>query len=211
MSLTVPRSVLFSLLAAILMLVSQSNAAAGTILSFGIGNTDGGNAQDPGLSLLTPTGGPWNDITFNFYQNSEAGSPGAPYALGKLFLLDQVYSGKPQDLSASTTGFLAQASGDGSVYAFDNSVTLLPNTTYFFYADLGLPNGDLTYVSDFSGGDLTTNQTYGAPNGNGNFLKFPWDINFSLNGNVVAVPEPSSFAMLAVAGIAMCLVRRRKL
>jgi len=184
----------------------HSNATAGVILSFGVGGSGGGNAQDPGLSVITPAGESWSNIQFNFYQSGS----GTSYAIGNLFLLSQVYTGTPQALSASTPGFIAQASGNGTVYTFSNSIILLSNTRYYFFADLGLSDFALTNVSSGSG-DLATNQSYGAANGNSNFTTRPFDINFSLSGTVAGVPEPSSFAIFVVTGIAGYRIKRRKL
>jgi hypothetical protein len=197
-----------TLLSILSLFFLQASATAGVILSFGVGQTGGGSAQDPGISVVTPSGGPWNNITFNFYQSSAGASPGSSYAIGSLFLLSQVYAGTPQALSPSTSGFIAQAFGNGSVYTFSNSITLQPSTRYYFFAELGLTAGASTYVSSGSG-DVTANLSYGSGNGNLNFTARPFDINFSLNGIVAGVPEPSSFAIFVVTGMAIHRIKRR--
>jgi len=199
-----------TLLAMLSLIFLHANATAGVILSFGVGGTGGGTAQDPGISLITPTGGSWSNIAFNFYQAATGNSPGSSYAIGNLFLLSQAYTGTPQALSTSTPGFIAQASGNGTVYTFNSSIILLSNTKYYFFADLGLPVAALTHVSSGSG-DLATNQSYGAGNGNSNFTTKAFDINFSLSGQVAGVPEPTSFAIFIATGIAAYRINRRKL
>jgi hypothetical protein len=58
-----------------------------------------------GQSLMTPSGGPWHDLTFNFFTDVP---PTTPTAAGTAFLLTQEYLGTPAALSSSTPGFLAQ-------------------------------------------------------------------------------------------------------
>ena len=58
----------------------------------------------PGQSVTTPAGGPWNNITFNFFSDFA----GTPAAAGTLFLLsqeDSIFNAgatAPQNLSSST-------------------------------------------------------------------------------------------------------------
>src|SRR3954470_18243563 len=50
-----------------------------------------------GQSLTTPAGGPWNDLTFNWFDTGGPPYPGIPnpIATGTLFLLGQEYLGTP--------------------------------------------------------------------------------------------------------------------
>jgi hypothetical protein len=84
----------------------------------------------PGLRITTPTGGPWDNLSLNFYADT------SPEADGNVFLLTQEYLGTPGGLSSRTPGFLAESTQDSfGVYEFDPAVTILGATTYWFYVD----------------------------------------------------------------------------
>jgi len=88
-----------------------------------------------GQSFTTPSGGPWHNITFNFYSTPAGGATPAstPAAAGTAFLLTQEYLGTPAALSSSTPGYLAQSiSISGGVYVFPSSLALSPGTKYWF-------------------------------------------------------------------------------
>src|SRR5690242_7666954 len=59
-----------------------------------------------GQSLMTPAGGPWNNLTFNWFDTGGTPNLGvpSPIATGTLFLLNQEYLGTPAALSAATSG-----------------------------------------------------------------------------------------------------------
>jgi hypothetical protein len=188
-----------------------NSAGAAVIQSHNVGGTGGGNTNDPGLSLVTPPGGPWTNITFNWYRTGT----GASYAIGNLYLLSQNYTGTPQDLSSLTTGgYIAHATGDGTVYTFASGITLQANTTYYFFADLGLSTGASTEVGRGPGTDLATVQSYGATAGNSAFATRSFDISYSLNGTSPSVPEPTAtgpavgFTLLLCAAIGAGCRRR---
>ena len=157
----------------------------------------------PGQSVTTPDGGPWNNITFNFYGDIGATVPAAE---GNLFILTQEYLGSPSDLSSATPGFLAESTGiSGGVYLFDPAVTLQGSTQYFFYADQFF-GAHAFYPDAYSGGVMY----WGWP--------FQLDRPFSraashdnpcnLGGTEVsAVPEPASLILLG-AGLAGIGARR---
>src|SRR5262245_9193423 len=91
----------------------------------------------PGQRVTTPAGGPWDNITFNWYSG---GRGDVPIALGTLYVLDREYLGLRSGLSTDTPGFLAVGHGVGVAYplpqyAFDPAFTLQPDTTYWFYSD----------------------------------------------------------------------------
>ena len=86
----------------------------------------------PGQSVTTPAGGPWNNITFNFFSDFA----GTPAAAGTLFLLsqeDSIFNAgatAPQNLSSSTAGYIAQSQSiSGGVYVFAPSLVLQPSTS----------------------------------------------------------------------------------
>ena len=115
--------VAFALLA---FLASPVGAAASPIVSFTA--FTGINSDEPGQSVTTPVGGPWNNLTFNWLDLA-----GAPTAAGTLFLLTQAYVGTPAALGAATPGFLATtASISGGMWIFDPSVTIQGATQDIF-------------------------------------------------------------------------------
>ena len=171
-------------------------AQATTIYSYQAGVAGGGtNAQAPGQEVTTPSGGPWNNILFNFYDSN-----GNPVALELLFLLSQPYSGTASALSSSTPGFVASAAGGGlgGVYTFGSAVTLQANTAYYFY-DSSLSSGEWGNNANFSaiGSGF---QGYGAANGgaSSSFTTRPFAQAFNLTGTA-AVPEPSAVALTFTA------------
>lgn len=100
---------------------------AGTIVQ----NTGGGSITGPaffGQPFTTPSGGPWVNIKFNFFQDS--GTVAA--ANGTAYIFTSAYTGTPSGLSASS--FLAAGPAIfGVSYNFAPSFTLQPNTQYFLY------------------------------------------------------------------------------
>jgi hypothetical protein len=164
-----------------------------------------------GQSVLTPNGGPWGNITFNFYNSSNN-----PFAVGSLYLLNQAYGGTPANLSSSTTGYIATGTASGGTsWVFDPSVTLQSNMTYFFY--MGSTSGatGLKYstVNPYAGGN-----DYATSSATSNFVDQPTvDAAFTLSGTPNPGPLPGSgllsWAALCFGGIAMrfrlCLAAAR--
>jgi hypothetical protein len=139
------------------------------------------------------TGGPFDDIAFNFYRN------GTPSAQGNLFILTQEYLGTPSGLSTSTQGFLAESTGiSGGIYQFAPTVTLSGSTQYFFYADQGF-----TLALD-TGFTFSVGREYVSFSGTEDFIGESGDVlNFLLTGTPTAspVPEPSTAAIAVVGAI----------
>jgi hypothetical protein len=190
-------------LAVLVTLAAPSPAAASTITSY----TGAASSATivPGQSVTTPAGGPWDNLTFNWFFSRD----GAPAADGALFLLSQAYTGTPAALNAATPGVLATTSNtSGGMWLFDPSVTIQGATQYFFYSNFPAQL-QLEQVGNYPGGEgfLT------AAN-----LTTPWssdstrDLNFVLAGTLVtaAVPEPGSLLLLGTGLAAAVVVRRRR-
>jgi hypothetical protein len=129
-----------------------------------ISEYDGGSGAPLGIygygqSVLTPSGGPWTNITFGFLHPlgsgyasqwprfGDFGSQSPEYAVGPLFVLTQEYTGLFSSLNQGVPGFLATGNTPSTAYQedsgrrrfaayweFDNSLVLSPNTRYYFYS-----------------------------------------------------------------------------
>jgi hypothetical protein len=156
--------------------------------------------------VTTPSGGPWTNITFNFY---EPPTPGTPYAIGNLYLLDHAYAGAPSSLSSSSYIGVAAASG-GTSWVFDPSVTLQANTQYYFYMDTP---SDASHLLFSTAANTDTAYYYSDPvwadisSPDGAF-------NFTLSGTPTGSPGPLpgagllSYLVAGCTGLAAC---RKKL
>jgi hypothetical protein len=189
------------------LLLTAPSAQSTTIYSYQAGIAGGGtNAQAPGQEVTTPSGGPWNNIVFNFYDSN-----GNPVALETVFLLSQSYSGTGSALSPSTPGFIADAVGGGlgGVYTFASSLTLQPNTAYYFF-DSALSVAEWGNNANFSsiGSGF---QGYGAANGGISlgYTTRPFAQAFDLTGTV-ATPEPAAVVLVSTALLALGALGRKQ-
>jgi hypothetical protein len=156
-----------------------------------------------GESLTTPTGGPWSDLTFNFY---DAG--GNAYANNTItvYLLSAAYSGAATALSSSTTGYLDSTSTvSGNAWVFNPATTIQASTQYWVYMSTN-PTTALKYnvPNTYSGGQMY----YAHPN----YSSLSAGLNFQLQGTVgsgSATPEPSTM-LLCTSALGLLLFRRRR-
>jgi hypothetical protein len=177
---------------------AAGRAEAGTIVEYTAANVF--QNQFTGQSVTTPAGGPFDNITFNFFSDTAATTPAAA---GDLFILTQQYLGLPGGLSSATPGFLAESTGiSGGIYQFAPSVTLQGGTQYFFYTDAQFQTA-FAVPGTYAGGIMyfTTagNELYEAHT--------TLDAAFRLSGT--AVPEPWT-AVGAVTG-AVCVLAYARL
>jgi len=191
-------------------------------------NTTGAEATvltgfSDGQSATTPTGGPWNDIGFNFARCLEPSGTSClstanpPFALGGLYLLTQIYDGTPAGLSTATPGFLARTTTiAGGVWTFDPRVTLNSSTQYFFYMDTAFNGPEVLFSSanPYAGGQyFEANSGNGPAYGADDSILANLDHVFALTGNPVnSVPEPGTAALMlfGVAGLAGAETLRRR-
>ena len=162
----------------------------------------GGGAYFPGNSFTTPSGGPWDHISFSWLVGS------APRAFGSLFLFSEPYLGSPQVLITGVPppSLMAESvSTAGGVYSFAPRVTLQPGTEYFVYADavgtvsFGPANpGEGGYAAWVQSGVNARYDATGLIHG------------YRLSGELTAVPEPSSvFSAIAMILASAFVLRRR--
>ncbi|MBL8236277.1 MAG: PEP-CTERM sorting domain-containing protein [Bryobacterales bacterium] len=149
-----------------------------------------------GQSVTTPAAGPWNHITFTFLGSGAV----TPHALGTLYLFNEEYTGPPQFLPSARA--LASAPSVGAAYwQFDPSLTLQPNSRYFFYSGSQV---------------ITSGMADSYPGGQFHFALSPQDFYrpvpggdafFILAGQPVAIPEPGTFAL---AGFVLAALATRR-
>jgi hypothetical protein len=188
------------LVIAALMTVCPTLMRADTIAQ----NTGGFNNSSSGIywgqSFTTVTSGPESNIAFNLFSDVPATTP---YALGTGFLLSMAYTGTPSSLSSATPGFLGQANASGGFYTFNPSLTLLPNTQYFFYenAVLGSISGNNLYL----GGHY-----YSSHSDSDGFFGASNSINFRVTGSPAGVPDAgTTFSLLSFALLGVVALRRK--
>jgi hypothetical protein len=182
-------------------MLASSQAFGGVIVQNTGGPSFGIDIAFLGQSFTTPSGGPWDDVTFNFYSDLP---PTTPTAAGTAFLLSKEYLGTPSNLSSSTPGFLGESTGiTGGRYVFPAALELQPGNQYFVYGNRALP--EHTGGNSISGG-----MEY--------ITRLPWvnwvsadglSANFTLSGDVVSgVPEPSPLMVSVTALLGFGLLQR---
>jgi hypothetical protein len=166
-------------------------------------HTDG--TQNPGgvylgQSFTTVTLSPVSNIAFNFFLDVPATTP---LALGTGFLLSMAYTGAPSSLSSATSGFLGQATASGGFYTFNSSLTLLPNTQYFFYEN--------ALRNQFSGGNFYAGgQGYVTFSANTGFGGTGASHNFRVTGSPAGVPDTgTTVSLLGFASLGLVALRRK--
>ena len=181
------------------------SASAGTISEWLGGTMVCSCLYQDGQMVVTPAGGPWDNITFCF------GGPSGCYSLspansnlaGRLYLLSQEYAGTPDDLAVAPSLIAISEAGYQTAWIFDSSVVLPPNTAYYFYEDGGLDG-----AIGFPGKDpIAPFPGYLAEGLNSPFGNGPSN-DYVLTGD--PVPEPSPLTLLALGLLPLLLARRRR-
>lgn len=174
------------------LVLALPTAEATTIASYTAGMDPPSNPAEFGESFTTPTGGPWDALTFNFFADAPAVTPEAS---GTAFLLSQEYLGTPGNLSSSTPGYIAESDSiSGGVYLFAPGVTINANTEYWVY-----DTAPVEITGTTVGVGTPGEHAYGS-NGN-DFVSLPGSIaNFTVSGSPASnAPEPSTWAAVAIA------------
>ena len=179
-------------------------AEADTIVDYTSGSFGSGLAAFCGQRLTTPAGDAYSLERFTWFAIDGSTARGA----GTLWLLSQAYPGLPNDLTASTTGYLAQSGTYGAsetgYYTFSSTPELSPSTNYWVYmsdakvADLGYASG-------------TPNEMYHTLEGSAAYSNFAgYSLNFRAEGSQAGVPEPGTLALFGVITVAGGLAARRR-
>jgi hypothetical protein len=184
-----------TLVLVVLTLALTTAPAHADIITHNIGGTALASGFIFGQSFTTPAGGPWHDLTFNFFTNVP---PTTPTAAGTAFLLIKEYHGSTANLS-SAPGLLAQTSNlVGGQWVFAPGVTVQPNTMYWIYED--------TPISVNSGGNVITGgHLYFVNPASGSFQATTLSNDFRFSWDVVlaTTPEPATLNLFGLGAVGM--------
>jgi hypothetical protein len=149
-----------------------------------------------GQGFTTPGGGPWDNITSNFFLDGEA------TAFGTAYLFTSVYGGTPLGLSSSA--FLAASTGiSAGAYVFNPVLTLQPNTTFYLYVDTPVPASGVD-------GQAISGTYYVAPGPGSPFTSLTGTVSFRVSGEVSSAPIPEpSVGLLSALGLVAMGIRAR--
>jgi hypothetical protein len=214
-----------ALFIALLATVALSLAArADSLITFTGVTANVGTGEDEGYfgqSFTTPGGGPWDNITFNFFDQK---NDGTPYAYEDVYLFSHPFTGDASDTTAltSASGYLGMSTGSGAVYQFSPTIQLNGNTQYFIYTGgaSGLAGLAIETPGSYTGGDMYYNPDGTTPyvlaqNAPDNPSGLPQDALFQLSGDPVsaATPLPSTMSLgatiLPLALLSLAIYRRK--
>ena len=161
----------------------------------------GGAAYFPGNLVTTPSGGPWNNITFSWLLANNT-----PNAFGTLYIFTEPTDEKPSTISGESDGFVGSSlSISSGAYIFAPGLTLAPATAYYFYSDtsgtVGSENvatpGEAGFRAIFPSGSASTYD-----------LLSPTVHKYRLGGDLV--PEPATALLLGMGVLVTAFQRRRR-
>ncbi len=183
---------------------SVTPAVVGSNVS-GVDLTRGGGVSATGGGTYNSRG--WHDSTDQASAKSNGDYLEFGISVDTGFLLSNLSAGFFGDRSAS---------GPSSIEVFYSTDGFATESSVLAATDVGI-NGsirDTTAVGDaLTGTVLFRIYGYGATSSSGTFdlekTKYDGTYGLAINGDVVAVPEPSSAALLGLGGLALILRRRR--
>lgn len=162
-------------------------ASADTLASFTTPpsqNSPTNSSFDQGESFTTGAGGPWSNITFNFYSDA------SPYAVGDLFLYDEPYTGTAAGLGTGA-GYIDEATTIVSdVWDFASAVTLSADTTYYVY--MSTPAS----IDSTCCGEPVGTLLYYDPGDPDQFIEAGGEASYLVTGSPVAASESGTLSML---------------
>ena len=159
-----------------------------------------------GQSFTTPSGSPWDNITFNFFSDVPAVTPEAG---GTAWIYSKVPN--PLFLSDIEQNFEINILGETSTimngkYVFAPSLVLQPNTQYWVFEDAALSiTGSFMTTGP---GQTTWMAHYIGPPGDATFTQI-WTADFAVQGDPVGTPEPPPLAIVTL-GIVLLAFSRYK-
>ncbi len=186
---------------------SANSSRADVLASYTTNGYINNGPQAIGQSFITTSTKLANHIVFNLFAYDASIYPVlSPYAIGTGYLFSQAYVGTPAGLSSSAPGFLGQAAASGNYYTFDSTLTLAPNTAYYFYEDTLIPGSTV-----LSGTTYTSSRVYSRSTATNYVTSTSDAVNFQVTGSPVtnAVPEIGGTALLLGLGLAGLLAAQR--
>ncbi len=155
------RHIIAPITCVLLLLSSDASSRAGTVAESRLGYALSFTTY-VGQSFTTGPAAEYAGISFNLYRTK--GNPSTnPYADPDYtyYLLSKEFLGRYDQLSDTTSGFIAKTTGvRGDQYVFDPSVTLLGNTQYWLYGSSDVPSSSLPVTQIATGVGYSGGQFY---------------------------------------------------
>lgn len=177
-----------------LLTLNVSYAAQAVPIASFLGGTSSPGMSFFGQSFTVTTPGLSDHISFSFFSDNP---PTTPSAAGVGYLLDQVYTGTPNNL-ASAVGILGTAVASGGVWTFAPGLALTGGVQYFFYTDTAVTASG-SNSNAYAGGTA-----FDAAGAASNYIAFGGDANFLVDGTAVAGAPEIDPAGAGLAGL-ICL------
>ncbi len=170
---------------------------------------NGANDYYWGQSFTTPSGGPWNHVTFNFFTEGTSD----PLAEGTAYIFSFPYGGLGANGLPSASGILAISTGvSGGQYVFNSTFDLQSGTTYYLYEDTALDGVGICDGLGSCGASAQQGVEYYSEGPTVYYAVHDsnYITNYSVQGLVdTSVPEPATIGM-SLLGVALLLIAKRR-